>query len=1223
MASLKGAEKLFLKTDANDESVEIFSDEARREIEQLVKSLLGDEYEIHILRRIVEGRSGSLVFLVETSHKTAAQKKISSCYLKLHRDADEQRAFQKLMEDELELLKEMPRIISYKADHKRLAVLSEAAFGAVDKQHIVPLTTLIKQGNPELQQYITSTLDWLGKNFQHSRNTSMTLYKLLRCALERSVTDYDGAKALSACDQTTRSVFEKDSVSERYGSFGVNVMRASRRYANYPEDLRTTPSMLFGKKVLPNPIYYLQNPAAWTSDVEYDVPVGETHGDLHADNIICNRTPSGNKTPILQIIDPGKVCGEQLLFFDYAYLEFNVIRLQIRRDAPEQEFLEEAQALIEHYSTRIQPGVNRQITNHLDRVQDCVQTIRKRVKELIGEGTSAERSFWVAMVATGLNFARKRVVSDGDRTLAMLYAAYGLRRLSELGELGEVDQAWDQAESAVASYWLNMRKESTDTADPAMAINQIAEYIRGGKTILFVCTSDENSIQETPLREELHKRIEWLHIEEKRKPQSGTKALQKSYTKVSEMLRDYREHTSSTNVRWLIQYLLENKELTEAHPLTIQLGRFGSFSNTYFATTGWSRRLERELERYVVPGEEGTGINRVFRLCGSLDHPNTICWQDELTRSPLRSDPQFNRMLDQDYVVLLGRQPWTNSDWNEVIGTPLKEKNAQTRHVWFVDETIPPEASKIPTMSHIRMGYRDFLDKLLDALSPAEAHTSALSAPEQTGVFHALIDEILSSQDDNLWLLLGEPGSAKTWLLEQLVTEHKRRYTAGRVVSEARQAMRFAGVIDLGQEQKFMVSHMALIFLVFDVFHRHLPPPAECILDGDYEVELSTRFMRDSDRFAKDIPPLLAFDNFSPAHVDNRLATWLRKMFWSPFKDRGGKIIYTMRFPHPHLPKTPMWKFSENLVVRSMPRMNVKEVYDLVKAVWSESVNEEQLQALAQEYHHWAGGHVKTIYALYNKDKDALKYGKNGGSPPSPEEREERKRQIAIEIRREVVRRIAESWGQGSQAGMPSQDDLLTYTVPFYLRRFSMLFIEAIYDFVMKTANIELNHLIFQEMIGYLAEHGYIYQDDAFEDTYFIAPSLHRLQFDIILTEIKMNLLGQEPTIEFLMQIHQMTEQMLDHVVKQFEHTANTPEARYRERRKVANLLIDATHYHSAIHNLKGQIHNRPSRTYVPDLDFSAYDEDQDVYFKRWYQAILDAKITSSHDDEFDSLLEQ
>ena len=247
MAYLKGEENLFLKIQNTADSANSLDDDNRRDIADLVRNLLNDDYEIFILTQIVEGRSGSLVFLVEVTDLHSTPRETYPCYLKIHRDADEARAFEMLMADELALLKCMPEIVARAAHRERLAVLSRAAFDTVDPSTIVPLTMLIRSGSPQLQKYLNGVLTWLETCPKAGGGTPMTLYQLLRCTLERSITDYNGRQQLGDFIASEKGVSERLTAWLKPRSPGY----LEEHHTEYVSDITPMPSIISHLFALP------------------------------------------------------------------------------------------------------------------------------------------------------------------------------------------------------------------------------------------------------------------------------------------------------------------------------------------------------------------------------------------------------------------------------------------------------------------------------------------------------------------------------------------------------------------------------------------------------------------------------------------------------------------------------------------------------------------------------------------------------------------------------------------------------------------------------------------------------------------------------------------------------------------------------------------------------------------------------------------------------------
>lgn len=193
-----------------------------------------------------------------------------------------------------------------------------------------------------------------------------------------------------------------------------------------------------------NPAYYL-------------API---HGDPHTENIICHISEAERKTstktdkqgkregstPLQppKFIDFGQSRDDGIPLSDLAYLELDIIRRTMRVD--NEEYCDQWFYLLDHIMGDILPG--EEVASKLikwdttDRTLEFIYPIRRQVKrwlDMIRQedpllADSLECVWWLAIIATGLNFARKGDNKDiqrpqEERKAALLYAAYGLASL--------------------------------------------------------------------------------------------------------------------------------------------------------------------------------------------------------------------------------------------------------------------------------------------------------------------------------------------------------------------------------------------------------------------------------------------------------------------------------------------------------------------------------------------------------------------------------------------------------------------------------------------------------------------------------------------------------------------------------------------------------------------------------------------------------------------------
>lgn len=181
--------------------------------------------------------------------------------------------------------------------------------------------------------------------------------------------------------------------------------------------------------LLPNALAYFTESAWADTQVRPLYAPGRAHGDLHAGNVLVHA--DADLDPAL--IDWGDYNATSLPFYDLAYLEYDLAQRALPPTTPEyrEQWWELVSALMRD------PGqVNPQLDiagGRLGKAWALVQPIRRLAKMACQvDGTSWDdfytATWWLAVVAVGLNFARKG--HDGreplERAAALLYAGRGL-----------------------------------------------------------------------------------------------------------------------------------------------------------------------------------------------------------------------------------------------------------------------------------------------------------------------------------------------------------------------------------------------------------------------------------------------------------------------------------------------------------------------------------------------------------------------------------------------------------------------------------------------------------------------------------------------------------------------------------------------------------------------------------------------------------------------------
>lgn len=209
-----------------------------------------------------------------------------------------------------------------------------------------------------------------------------------------------------------------DSVAERLRQIGVS-------------GLSDNPRLMFegGSLALPNPVAYAMRPELWL-DHKNVQPVAMAHGDLHTENIILDL-----RRDDALFIDWSTYNTAQNYFFDWAYLELSIVIHSF--DLSGVQSIQEWQNFCEHAcSGQIKPAGS-PAGYHAPQIWRLIQPLRSEVDRQIAVvqktlGAYAEASFWLALSAAGLNFARKKSIDPRTKRFSLLYSASAMSRALRL-----------------------------------------------------------------------------------------------------------------------------------------------------------------------------------------------------------------------------------------------------------------------------------------------------------------------------------------------------------------------------------------------------------------------------------------------------------------------------------------------------------------------------------------------------------------------------------------------------------------------------------------------------------------------------------------------------------------------------------------------------------------------------------------------------------------------
>lgn len=208
---------------------------------------------------------------------------------------------------------------------------------------------------------------------------------------------------------------------------------------------------------LPNPLAYEEICRKIRIKLPYSVC--RIHGDLHTGNVIFS--PKAGQIP--KLIDFEYSTPDGVSFFDLAYLEFDIIRHMLPVD--ELKNREEWLALLNESMSEIQmrEGISSwgaaRTSRFLAPIRDAVWQLRQ-----LGEETN-ELVWWLATVATGLNFARKgdHTRSPFERMAGLLYAAYGLDRILKMCDMKDLSTK----ESVPVVPWIQGITDAPNLSEPS------------------------------------------------------------------------------------------------------------------------------------------------------------------------------------------------------------------------------------------------------------------------------------------------------------------------------------------------------------------------------------------------------------------------------------------------------------------------------------------------------------------------------------------------------------------------------------------------------------------------------------------------------------------------------------------------------------------------------------------------------------------------------------
>jgi hypothetical protein len=202
--------------------------------------------------------------------------------------------------------------------------------------------------------------------------------------------------------------------------------------------------LFFHEQAIWNPISHLKEDTwSWTT-YNPPLPVGHIHGDLHTGNILC-LTQQDNALP--SIIDFEHTTPEGVIFFDFAYLEYDILQNIFHEHVDDSSYFNQWDDLLKHTMSTIIPSPLPKDTPFSESVRkawELIMPIRKQVDRLLKDVQEKqpamaelfEVAWWFATIAVGLNYARKEDLDQRrppqERKAALFYAHFGLKKLREV-----------------------------------------------------------------------------------------------------------------------------------------------------------------------------------------------------------------------------------------------------------------------------------------------------------------------------------------------------------------------------------------------------------------------------------------------------------------------------------------------------------------------------------------------------------------------------------------------------------------------------------------------------------------------------------------------------------------------------------------------------------------------------------------------------------------------
>jgi len=352
----------------------------------------------HILKRLGERRSKELFLLVDVT--TSSRNESQGLHIIKIRDTQEGNIDHSSVHKKLTRFDiGVPELIASARINSRTALMYKLPSNY--HQHVQPLSLLVGSDAPNVisaSEHIANIVETLRKinppDDIAKEHLPSTIYDaMLRCI--------------------GLSEFAQSSLATVLDSISIN--------------LRQSDSIMFEgvRSRLPNPISFARSSELWNG-TQIVYLSGCIHGDLHVDNIICDRN---NKSSV--IIDWGAYKDDGIFLADWAFLELDILLHYI--PPTDKDDWREWTYITEFLSSAISPEgepTGRLAPMAWRLIKSIREGINLHIEKLSNEHANwLEMSFWLAATSAAIRMLLDVNLDNTQRVAILLYGAFHLDRL--------------------------------------------------------------------------------------------------------------------------------------------------------------------------------------------------------------------------------------------------------------------------------------------------------------------------------------------------------------------------------------------------------------------------------------------------------------------------------------------------------------------------------------------------------------------------------------------------------------------------------------------------------------------------------------------------------------------------------------------------------------------------------------------------------------------------